>query len=429
MTATMIATAIRTPLWSRFSSRGANGRLRGRLLHRQPWMDRPPVAEWGELRSERRDCDLGQGFRRPSALAMHHADRTHMTVEGEFAGALVEDLAVDLARLLGGEKDAERGYRIGTAAAEPLLAQCCRLWVLGCRDRAGHAGVSRGADYVYGDPPGRVLHCDDAGKRDDPQLCRAVIALPDIAEQTRGRRDHDDPPVILLAEQVDRRAVDVEVPGQMHVDDSLPILRKHVVKHLVTQDAGGVEDDVQAAKRVTRLLHHCQAVFEIGDRAVICGRLAARRLDLVDDLLRGSLVGALTAAAGAGIIDDDLGTVRGHQLGDLGADPTTGPSTDRHPPVEHAHPSLPLRSVLARVVAGRLVFVNQPRRDCGIIVAAMTKRHSAGVGRWRTSRCILPPTAWRKAQPSIGTATGPRSSRRRMRARSPMPRPLSRAPI
>src|SRR5580704_14110366 len=198
-------------------------------------------------------------------------------------------LAVDLARLLGGEKDAERRDSIGPAAAQPFLAHRRRLRVLWRWDRAGHAGVRRWADHIDGDPSGGVFHRDDTGQRDDPELRRAVIALTDIAEQSRGRRNHDDPAVILLAKQVYRGAVDVEVTGQVNIDDGLPILGKHIVKHLVAQDAGGVEDDVQPAESVARLLHHRQAVVEFGDRAVIGGRLAARGLDLVDDFLRRRL--------------------------------------------------------------------------------------------------------------------------------------------
>src|SRR5271155_2447051 len=92
-------------------------------LHRQPRMHRPSIAERSELRSERRNRNLGEGFRRPAALAMHHADRPHMAVERQFAGALVKYLAVDLARLLGGEKDAERRDCVGPTAAQPLLAR------------------------------------------------------------------------------------------------------------------------------------------------------------------------------------------------------------------------------------------------------------------------------------------------------------------
>jgi len=80
-------------------------------------MYRAAIAKRRELRGERRNGDLGESLRRPSALAVHHADRTHMTIERQLTGALVEDLAVDVAGLLGSEEDAERSDGVGTAAA------------------------------------------------------------------------------------------------------------------------------------------------------------------------------------------------------------------------------------------------------------------------------------------------------------------------
>ena len=183
-----------------------------------------------------------------------------------------------------------------------------------------------------------VRYGDDARQRDDTEFGRTIIALSDIAEQARGRRHHDHPPVILLAKQIDRCPVDIEVAGQVHVDDRLPVLREHIVKHSVAQDAGGVEHDVQTAERLARLLDHRQAVVEFGDRPVVRCRIAAGRLDLVDDLLRRRLVGALAAAAGAGIVDHDLGAVRGHQFGDLSPDSASCSSAKCHPSLEHAHP-------------------------------------------------------------------------------------------
>ena len=77
------------------------------------------AIERRELRGQRRDGDLGERLRRPTALPVHHANRPHMAVERQFSGALMEYLAIDIAGLLGGEKDAERGDGVGPAAARP----------------------------------------------------------------------------------------------------------------------------------------------------------------------------------------------------------------------------------------------------------------------------------------------------------------------
>ena len=126
--------------------------------------------------------------------------------------------------------------------------------------------------------------------------------------------------------------------GQVDVDHRLPVFREHVVEHLVAQDAGGVEHDVQPAERVARLLHHLQAIVEFRDRAEIGHRLAAGRLDLVGCRLRRPGVAAFAGAADAGIDDDDPRAFLGHQLGDFGADPARRPGADRDPSLQHAHP-------------------------------------------------------------------------------------------
>src|SRR6516225_4026619 len=89
---------------------------RGNSLHRQARMDAAAV-ERSELRSQRRDRDLGQCLGRPAPLAMHHPYRPHMAIERQLTSALVEHLTVDVAGPLGREKNAKRGDRIRTAAA------------------------------------------------------------------------------------------------------------------------------------------------------------------------------------------------------------------------------------------------------------------------------------------------------------------------
>ena len=126
------------------------------------------------------------------------------------------------------------------------------------------------------------------------------------------------------------------------------------------------EHDVQAAEGIARLLDHREAIVEFGDRAVICRRLAARRLDLIDDLLRRRSADTLAAASGAGIVDHDFRTMRGHQLGDLGPDPATGTGADCDPSFEHAHvPGPSGYYFVLRVVGASSGFVNPPRSCFG----------------------------------------------------------------
>ena len=73
--------------------------------------------------------------------------------------------------------------------------------------------------------------------------------------------------------------------------------------------------------------------------------IAAGRLDLVHDLLCRGRVGALAAAAGAGIVDDDLGALRRHQLCDFAADTAPRTGADRDPSIKHAHAAVPLETL------------------------------------------------------------------------------------
>ena len=127
------------------------------------------------------------------------------------------------------------------------------------------------------------------------------------------------------------------MPGQVDVDDRLPVFRRHLVEHAVAQDAGGVEDDMQPAELVAGLLHHVEAVLELGHGAEIRRRLAAGRLDLIGNFLGRRPVAALAAAADAGIVDHHARAVRGHHLRHFGADAAPRTGADRNPSFQHSH--------------------------------------------------------------------------------------------
>jgi hypothetical protein len=109
---------------------------------------------------------------------------------------------------------------------------------------------------------------------------------------------------------------------------------------------------VQPAELVARLLHHCQTVLKFRDRAMVWSCIAARRLDLIDDFLRGCLVRALAAAAGARIVHHNLGAMRSHQLGDLGSDAASRSRANCDPAFQHAHPQILFRQFIARLSRG-----------------------------------------------------------------------------
>ena len=69
-----------------------------------------------------------------------------------------------------------------------------------------------------------------------------------------------------------------------------------------------------------RLVDHALGAVPVGDVVAVGHRLAAHRLDLVDDLLGGADIVALAGAVAAEIVHHDLGAVLGQHQAMLAAD-------------------------------------------------------------------------------------------------------------
>ena len=90
---------------------------------------------------------------------------------------------------------------------------------------------------------------------------------------------------------VPRGVRDAEAAEDVDAVDEVPVLLGQLLERRVAEDAGVVDDDVDALPRVERGLDDLVAVL---DRVVVRDGLAARGLDLLDDLVRR---GARLAAA------------------------------------------------------------------------------------------------------------------------------------
>jgi hypothetical protein len=123
----------------------------------------------------------------------------------------------------------------------------------------------------------------------------------------------------------------------VHLDDDVEVLGRHREHHPVAQDAGVVHEHVELAEAVDRRLDDVLGAVEVGDRVVARNRLAAARLDDVDDLVRGPLVGAVARDRDTEVVDDDLGAVIREQDRLAAADAVAGTRDDRDLAVEHAH--------------------------------------------------------------------------------------------
>ena len=117
---------------------------------------------------------------------------------------------------------------------------------------------------------------------------------------------------------------------------AVPVLVRHLVEDDIAQDAGIVHHDIDLAEGLDRFLHHRAGLDRIGHGAEIRHRLAARMLDLANDLARRRIV--LLVLAGerhARIVDHHFRAVGGHEHGDFAADPATGPGHERHLVLQH----------------------------------------------------------------------------------------------
>ena len=91
----------------------------------------------------------------------------------------------------------------------------------------------------------------------------------------------------------------------MHGNDRVPLGLGHVEDHPVAQDAGDVDQDVDAAERADDLLDHLGRVVERGHVAAIDLGLTAIGEDLVDHLVGRQRFGALARQARAQVVDHD----------------------------------------------------------------------------------------------------------------------------
>src|SRR5438876_10726628 len=94
---------------------------------------------------------------------------------------------------------------------------------------------------------------------------------------------------------------DIEVNGQ-HIRPTRPA---DAVKQSVAQDAGIVDQDIDAAEGGERNFYDLLRVLRMRDRERGGEGTAADALDLLPDLLRGRRIGALPFEARADVADDD----------------------------------------------------------------------------------------------------------------------------
>ncbi|KAG1245623.1 hypothetical protein G6F68_014981 [Rhizopus microsporus] len=114
----------------------------------------------------------------------------------------------------------------------------------------------------------------------------AVVGLAEIAVHARRGRGHQDTAVSLLTHDRPDSTRAVGRAQQMHVDHCVEIVGAHLGEGLVAQDAGIVDQDIDAAPGIHRPRHHDVHGSAVADVAAIGDGPAARGQDLVGHGLR-----------------------------------------------------------------------------------------------------------------------------------------------
>ena len=121
----------------------------------------------------------------------------------------------------------------------------------------------------------------------------------------------------------------------MHADDRVPVVLGHLVEDCVAENPRVVDDDVDPAEAVDRLLDHRLRGGEVRDAAEVRLRLAARVANGGDRLERRDPIPAFSGSRAARIVRDHLRAVRSQHLRDLGADAASGAGDERDLSVNH----------------------------------------------------------------------------------------------
>jgi hypothetical protein len=124
---------------------------------------------------------------------------------------------------------------------------------------------------------------------------------------------------------------------EVNGDDGVPLLLGHVHEHPVAKDPGVVDEDVEAAELVERLLDHPLGAGEVGDVLRICSGFSAGGFDLDDDLLRRRVVVAFARERGTEVIDDDVRAGLRQRKRVRPADAASGAGDNRNLPREIRH--------------------------------------------------------------------------------------------
>lgn len=136
--------------------------------------------------------------------------------------------------------------------------------------------------------PKPVLQLEYLGQTNTHNVCIAgasptrIVGLAKIAKKSRARRRVEDATVSLFPEIRPGSFRTLPRASDMDGHDQIPVMVRHVLEADVTEDAGIVDQDVDAAEVLNGRLNDLVAVDDI---VVVSHCPTARRDDLSDDLV------------------------------------------------------------------------------------------------------------------------------------------------
>ncbi len=294
---------------------------------------------------------------------------------------------------------------VGDDRRDELRRHRRRLRLIG--GLTGHAGERRGRDEVGRDAVRASGGRETASESDDRRLRRGVGEVVGQPEDP-GRGRHDDAAVALFDEVGPRCARRVERSADVHGEMPREVVGVGLGEPRPPDDAGVVDQDVEASEALDRRVHERLGAGLGGDVAAVGDRDPAGGDDLVDDIGGRCGVGPDTLHRAAEVVDDDAGPSVGEEARVGPADPAPRSRDDGDAPVEpvrlHPRPLGVYRPVT-------ILFGLVPRRGSIACPPSCTRPPTASA----SSRSTVPRPATRS------TATWPSASRPRWTASRPIP--------
>ena len=252
---------------------------------------------------------------------MDAAQRPRLAHQKDLVAAHREDLSRHPGGQIAGEEHRHRRDFFGAHGLDALDASLL-FRGLG-RDGADHSAPGERRDAIGAHVETGHVERDRFRQADDAQLGGGVIGLAEIADQPRGRGEMHVAAALLLAKVLGSGARHVEASHQMHVDHHLPVDMRHAMEDAVAQDAGVVDDAIDAAELLDRGLDHTFGAGRIGDAVGAGDGAPARGADLADHGFGRPGVDALAFGRAAQIVDHDRRPLVGGKPRDIAADAAT----------------------------------------------------------------------------------------------------------